>query len=220
MLASEVMDLSRACLNDNNAQIYTNDALLVYLKMAVEDMNLYLEDSQTSITKEESTIITIPAGNLSLGPSTTPTIPTDFRIPIRLEERPVGASTPFIEMDETEWEPEDEQQTILEVWSFREGEIKFRGALVDVDVKLSYYKTLANIIGANSVITDGRLLNPLGYLTAAKACRYIGENYQRYNDIMRDYSVARDLYIGPLIKKDQSNPTRRPGFREAERMGH
>lgn len=213
MLASEVMDNAAALCNDVNKQLYTYAAQLPYLRLALEDITLEMEDNKIPTIKETSSILSVPAGTTLITTATTPAIPSDLRDPVSLEERPSGSSNNFIPMFLREI-PEEDQQETLRWWDWRENEIKLLGATADIDLKINYLKGLAAINSENSVIVDMRLLNPLAYLTAAKLCRYIGENFQRSNDLLRDFRKAMDHYIGVNVKKDQANPVRRPGYRE------
>ena len=59
IIASEVMDESRAFLNDINSTLYDNDALLPYLKMAYRQYQVALNLLSNPDTEEVSTILIV-----------------------------------------------------------------------------------------------------------------------------------------------------------------
>ena len=219
MLASDVMDSSAAFLNDSSKEIYGYPAQLPYLKLAVKAVTLKMQNAQLSTLKEESSILVLPVNTTVISAITTPALPSDLLDLIRVEERLSGSSETFQELQSSEWEPETTPGSVLGVYTWRELEIKFVGATTIRDVKLSYYKSLATISSENSVIPDENLHLPLAIYTAALIARYSGENYQRYNDLMRDFGDAWTEYIQIQVKRNQANPIRRPGYREPQRYG-
>lgn len=217
MLASDVMDGASALLNDSTKELFTYNVQLPYLKIALEQITLELSALDVDTVKEVSAILLIPAGMEALTISSTPALPADLRTPKKLEERSTygsgrsgGSFSPMV-LGEL---PSIPQGYELGYWDYRENEIKFIGATQDVEIQIYYDKELAVIISENSVILDNRLKNPLTYYTAALCSRYIGENYQRYNDLMREFRVPMDNYIAITIGQNQALPVRRPGFRE------
>lgn len=215
MLASDVMDLAASVCNDTAKERFTYTAQLPYLKLAIAAIELKLINNQVDVNKEESAIIVLPVNTISLAKTGSPALPADFKEPILLEERLSGSDELFQKMSKEEWEPETSQSESLNVWTYREGEVKLVGATTVRDLKISYYKTLATITSENSVISDNNLLAPLSFYQAALLSRYIGENYQRYNDIMNgEYRDSWESYLQIQVKRNQANPTRRSGFRE------
>lgn len=217
MLAQVVMDAAAALCNDTVKERYSYVVQVPYLQQAIDKVTNDLINAQVSNLKEESAILSFPAGSTLINEVSVPALPVDFLEPIMVEERRSGTTDTFVELDEAEWEPEEQQQETLRVYSYREGEYKFVGATTNRDLKISYYKTLAIITSEVSIIPGRTLAAPLGFLQAAYLSRYIGENYQRYNDLMRDYRDSWDAYIQIQIKRNQANPTRRPGYRESAR---
>lgn len=218
MLASEVMDSSAALLNDASKEIFTYPAQLPYLKIAFKRTLLTLAAHNIATFKEESSILAVPALAIVINTSSTPALPADLFLPIKLEERKTGTTDSFSDMILREWEPEDEMREFLEVWAYRESEIKLRGSTVATDVKVSYFKQ-PTITSENTVISEVTLELVLAYRVAALCARYIGENYQRYNDLMREYKEIESEYLSIHGGMNQAFPSRRPGYRENYRRG-
>ena len=212
MLASEVMDGSAALLNDSSKELFSYAVQLPYLKIALEQIVLELSALDIDTVKEESPVLTLLAGTTEITPTSVPPLPLDLRTPKKLEERASGSNLFYPMVLGTL--PDIELSSTLGYWDFRENEIKLLGANADVDVKIYYDKDLGVISSELSLIVDDRLKNPLSYYTAALCARYIGENYQRYNDLLREFQAPMNNYIALTVGQNQATPVRRRGFRE------
>ena len=219
MLASEVMDSAAALVNDAAKELYGYSTQIPYLKIALRKITLKMQNNQISTLKEESAILALPANTRVVTAITSPALPSDLLDLIGVEERLSGSAEMFVPLEQREWEPETLPAEALLVYTWRELELKFVGATTARDIKLQYYKSLATITSENSVIPDENLHDSLACLTGALLARYIVENYQRYNDLMRDFRDSWDDYIQIQVKRNQANPTRRPGYRETQRYG-
>ena len=62
LLASEVMDLSAAALNDVNKTRYTYDVQIPYLKLALQELQEIFELNSLSVTEKSSAAIPVNSG--------------------------------------------------------------------------------------------------------------------------------------------------------------
>jgi hypothetical protein len=117
--------------------------------MAYSDLQRKFQLYDVAVNKEITASINVPANTVIL-----PSTPADLLYPILLEERQVGGvETDYKEMDENDWELDGiAQQPELQVWAWRENEIKLRGATLAREVRLKYVKTLADIIDGTTVV--------------------------------------------------------------------
>jgi hypothetical protein len=129
-------------------------------------------------TSEETAALTIAIG-ANLTTASTPAIPTDIIHPYDMWEKPTGSSVDnYVIMEQVRELPNRLQDTTLNEWQWREGNIYFVGATVAVDVKLTYEKGLTLITTANDDLGDNMLDFQLflAAQTAAFAALIMGGN--------------------------------------------
>ena len=209
ILASEIMDGSRALLNDTGATLYTNTALLPYLKMANKKLEKSLLMFQVGIVRIKSTSINVAAL------AVTVTLPSDFLLPISLSERSSGGTNDqWTPMEERDFEPNRVPVNSINYWAFRNNAINIPPCLVAREVLLEYERRLALITTSSSPEEDNTLL--VAYLetkTAELAARYIGMNETVANTIRdNEFLVAEDELLRVLTLASQGVRYRRLRF--------
>lgn len=213
-LASVALDEARILLNDVGATLYTNTILLPYLKKAYRELQQQLADNGVSVTREQSSALTLAANVTVLNSSSTPALPTDLLYPITLEEKLSGESDiNYIPMQEVEWIDNFEQTERLQVWSWRENEIKLNGATGTTLVRIRYFKSLAAIVDSttNIPILDSETF--LGSRTAALAAFTIGGSVDKATVLSTDAESALATLLSTQVKNRQNQPVRRKRFR-------
>tara|TARA_Y100000310_G_scaffold26486_1_gene25272 strand:+ start:9870 stop:10508 length:639 start_codon:yes stop_codon:yes gene_type:complete len=206
--AGEVMDDAAVLLNDSSKQSYTYAKMLPLLKVTYREWALAKHMSGDQLLKDRSTAIDIAAGA-----TTVTSAPSDMVLPIRLEERPDGSTGLYEDMEKTAWEPDETQVETLDVWNWREETIYLRGATTAREVRIYYWKDLAELVDENSNIVGIRARIPLSYKTAALAAGSIGGNMELAT-ALRDVGEARQSEtISVNVKSRQDLPVRRLPFR-------
>jgi hypothetical protein len=214
VLASDITAVAASLLAedtvDANRELYHDATLLPYLQFAFEDFLEDLQANEVPVLSEISTVITIPQGQKVISEGFG--LPADFIDPIQLRERAGSTNNVFIEMKEVDFEPQVDPTNYLRYWTYREGEIKLIGANRDIDVLLYYVKDLT-ISGLSTPVTIRRAKGILAPRLASLAALQIGENAQlaQANDNL--YTSALNKYLGIQVRRRQSLPSRRPGFR-------
>lgn len=215
--AGTVMDGSRALLNDQDAQIYTNTNLLQYLKTAFRELREYLSESNIPVTNKTDVILSIPASttNTRIGFDTTPALPSDLveiqRAWFRLED-----TDPWYPLTRREFLPpqlEGIQYSQFMYWAWVGNAMYLLPTNQVNDLKLEYIQQLTDIADENSVlgIINGQTF--LEYRTAALAARYMMENAERAQDLDSNAQMSLDRAINIENKAKQSIYTRRRPFR-------
>lgn len=206
LLASEVMDHSAAVyLDDATKSRWTFAVLLPYLRSAYGELQSALESNDLPPLYEVSAVISVPANTTDL------TLPADFILPIRLEERAVG-ETRWQRMDELSWEPDEDRTDRLRVWIFREGKVQLLGATTTREVRLRYTRSLNTISTENTTLEISNAKEFLAARTAGLAASFGGRATERGTEAnLRADGFKVDI-IGTLSKRMQDKPVRRRGF--------
>lgn len=218
MLAQEVMDTAAAYLNDTAKSLYTYSALLPYVKMANEALEKKMLVFGVEVIRVKSDVLVLPAGstgivvNAGVGQIQ---LPSDFLVPIDLQERNSGATNdPWIPMTERTWEPENVVVTNeLRYWAFRNNGIYLVGALVDRDILLRYERQLQIINSENTPEDFVMAKDYLASKTAEYCARLVGQNSTFADEIFARYvSPAEDDLEHILTLNQQGLGQRRRRF--------
>ncbi|MHA1962138.1 MAG: hypothetical protein ACW99U_18185 [Candidatus Thorarchaeota archaeon] len=214
LLASAIMLRAAGMVNDYAQSTYNNTNLIPHLQNAQLRLQTEFNLNDLPYTHEETAALTITAGN-SLTTATVPAIPTDIVHPYKMWEKPTGSSIDnYVPMTQVEDLPNRAQDTTLNEWQWREGNIYFVGATVNVDVKLSYEKTLTIITAHGDDLGDNMQDCQL-YLaaqTAAFAALILGgnEGLSAANQGVADDQLRR--VIANRVKEQQNLPARRLAY--------
>ena len=208
LLASEVMDRSRAVLNDVAKDLYTNEVLLHYLKIANDDLSDELVDNGGTVQREVSTDLTLGAGN------TQPVLPSDMIVPIECFEKDAAQDSSYYRfMQQRDFLPNVLPGTELGVWTWREQAINTPGSTQGKSIRCRYYRLITAVIGENSPIELTHALNYLAYHTAALASEHIGQNRAKAIDLESQAIQKLNKLLKKEVKQNQARPTRRRPFR-------
>lgn len=207
-LASDVMDRSRAVLNDVAKDLYTNEVLLPYLKIANDDLSDELVDNGATVQKEVSVDIVLPT------PSKVLTLPDNIIVPIEVFEKdPSQDDSYYRKVDQRTFLPNDTPGNELCYWSWREQAVTFPGAIANKLVRLRYYRLITSLDGENSPVELSHALNYLAYHTAALAAEHIGQNRPKAIDLEGQALIKLNKLIKKEVKQSQSKPIRRRPFK-------
>lgn len=220
-LASAVMDIARAKLNDTPGDVFTNAVLLPHLQSAWRVLQSQMKSNGIPTTRKQSSTLTIPAGNVVISSNSTPPYPTDFVEPIELWERKVGGSVEDWKlMSEGNWAPFVEQTNALRMWAWLNQEIQLIGATEDREVQIRYTANLADITSDSSNISVISSEEFLGTKTAALAAEFIGANRTRSDRLESMAQEELRKFINIAVKGMQAIKTRRiPYGNRRRRLG-
>jgi hypothetical protein len=207
ILFSTPLAEARGLLNDPTGAIYQDTPMITLGNKVYKELQTKLVAYGISTSREVSAVIDVAAGTVRLGDGAG--LPTDLIAPIWLWERPDNSTGKFVDMDETEWEPEETQGTELRYWSWREEEIKFLGATTPREVKIRYWKSLGSISATNSPIAILNSEQWLAQRLAAVASLTLGSNPTRAAALQADLTSIWDDFIAATLKRRQGIPVRR-----------
>lgn len=208
LLASEVMDRSRAVLNDVAIDLYTNEVLLPYLKIANDDLSDELVDNGSTVTKEVSVDLILPVGQK------TPVLPDDMIVPIEVFEKDSGQSDDYYRrMEQREFNPNTLPGNELHSWAWREQTIYTIGSTLSKLLRVRYYRLISSVLGDTSQIELSHALNYLSYHTAALASEHIGQNRQKAIDLEAQAMSKLGKLLKKEVKQTHSKPVRRKPFK-------
>ena len=205
-----VMDAAGALLNDPDVVTFTYAAQLPFFKIAWRELQSFLLSNGITDVDEYTTVPLTITADTKQWTST----PTDLLLPIKLWERAVGGSdTDWVEMEEKIPDPADPQETELEIWYFKEGDIWFRGANENRQVIVRYQKELTAIVDEDTTIPVRGSISFLSFRSAGIIARARGNN-GRANDLDADAKMHLDSLIAVKVKDEQGMPARprRYGF--------
>lgn len=202
--ASDCMtEAASVYLNDSARTRWTNARLLPYLRSAYLELQAALEENDLPPLYEVSLSLTLNAGEKEL---TAP--PVDMIFPLRLTERAPG-ETRYTDMDEINWEPDEDAQSKLYKWVFREGKIQFLGATTTRQVKIQYTRSLNTIAGENTNLEIPNAQGFLGARTAGLASSFGGRATERAAEANARAEYFKNAIINGLNKRTQDRPVRR-----------
>jgi hypothetical protein len=208
LLASEVMDRSRAVLNDVAKDLYTDTVLLPYLQIANDDLSDELVDNGATVPKEVSVDLILPVGSKS------PVLPADFIVPIEVFEKNSGETDDYYRfMRQRDFLPNGLPGNELGVWSWREQTINTQGSTQGKSLRVRYYRLIASMAGVNSNVELAHALNYLAYHTAALAAEHIGQNRTKAIDLESQAMIKLGKLLKKEVKQNQARVFRRRPFK-------
>ncbi len=210
LLASEVMQLSGALLNDPSNITYSYAILLPHLKVALDQLQSKMLENGISALDTKTAVLALTAvTSVSITSATTPVLPADLIVPIGLEERPTGSGALFSPMHEREELPSRDQGNSLIDWTWEEEGIKLVGALVNTDVKITYQKSVGAVAasGDSIYILGSRLF--LAARTGSLAATIIGRNPERASFLGELAERELQSFIRIRVKEAQDISVRR-----------
>jgi hypothetical protein len=222
---AEIIDMAASLQNDTAQTLYTDDACLPYLNMALDELQEIFEQNNIPVTNITSAVITIPASALPgitvIGYTTVPALPTNLTEIQRLWERLIN-SDPFVPMTKVEFLPhylEQQLVTQLQFWAWIGNSIQMLNSNQDNQIKLDYITSIfPTPLTMASITTDlgvqfKNIKTYLGYKTGALCSMYVGANETRAATLQMQADDALSRTLGISIKGRQSINTRRRPFR-------
>jgi hypothetical protein len=207
---TNIADECRILLNDVGIQYFSDTVLLPYIQKAYDELQSKLRLNGIETVNEVSGLFIVEA-------ATAPVLDTDdvtnIIQPIDIYERPSGSSDSFTLMDEQSWEPELDLTDRLRYWAWRENEIKFVGATIDIQVKIRYKKSLASLINGASTIAILGAKQFLSSRAAAIAAFSVGGSQIRASELNIDAIKHSEEFVASEVKRNQKFVVRRRPFR-------
>lgn len=207
--------------NDSKRRYYTDEAVLPYFNMAIDDLQEIYQLNDIPVTEETSGVIQIDAGITTVGftPALPYSLPSDL-IEIKQLWESIRSLNQWTPMDKQDFLPhymEGTQFSQFLIWAWLNGEIKLLPANRDNDLKIDYVRKIFNTpILINQVGDElgAKYTNVVSYLrnrTAAYCSMFIGENETRAASLstLADEAIYRALQI-PIKGKQQITTLRRP----------
>jgi hypothetical protein len=213
--AGQIMELAAALLNDTERQIYTDTALLPYLKIALKDLREQFELSSIPVTQATSAILEVPAATTSITFSTTPALPTDLVSIDELWESD-NDERGFSQMKRREFIPASLTTPVgmFQIYAWNSNTLKLPSSSMIRYLKMDYLAQLFNTtIDENSIIGIINGESYLQYRVAGLAAFYIGENKSRSDDLNGEATLAYDRATGIENQSKQGTGVRRRPFR-------
>ena len=211
---SDIYSRARVILNDTKSPVgtlYKDDILLPHVQIANDELSDELVSNGITLQKEVRALILVPAHAKTL------TLPDDLIVPLELFEREEGNQNDydFKEMDRRSFTPNDNEQTTLKYWDWRNQQIHFVGATVNREVRIRYIRTLAAVVDENSPLEKSGSLNYLSYKTASLAAASPGGNNVESDRLGAIANKHLWKLLNINIKNNQATRGRRRGFRIA-----
>src|SRR5262245_29549493 len=127
LLASEVMDLAAAALNDVDRTTYDYDTQIPYLKLAMQELQEIYELNSLPVTEQSSSAIPVNAGvtELRFNAPSQPRLPDNMIEPQQLWQRNENIF-PWIPMQRREfipWNLEGVETSYLPCWVWQDNKI-------------------------------------------------------------------------------------------------
>lgn len=203
--------LNRAGISDT--------AMLPVIIDVYETLQDILIEHGSPIFKTTFAPITVVVGRVSLTYGTgVGTLPDNFVSPLKLWERTPGETdAQFRLMEEKEDLPKIDQFSDLTYWTWNEESIGFIGATSIREVSIEGYKRLPTLIEISDLISISFAKSYISAATAAQCALSISHNPTLAESLTIIARQKLDKMISRYVKKDQSLPVRRRGFRRPGR---
>ena len=221
MTYEEILTLGAALLNDTERAVYTDTVMLPYLNIARMELEEIFELNNIPTTNETSAVIIVPDGIDEIGFSTTPPLPANLVEIQRLWESQTGQDN-FFPVTKKDFLTSsilgNTERSFFGVWSWQDQKIKVLEAIVDIDLKLDYIKSLFTMLAISELGEENSIVNTSSYFqfrTPALCAEFIMGNTTRAESLNSNAFAALDRSLGISVKGKQSIYTRRMPFRSA-----
>jgi len=214
----QVLQTAATHLNDSQRKFWQDDVLITFLQEAYRDLSIELYLNGLPTTDKTIILPNFMAGSTIIGPATTPAIPSDIVLPVKLWERDAGAQfEDFIEMLRKKWEPSYQPDQDLNYWLWQGQNLVFVGATANKDIRLDYEASLPMVESTSDTIgfINGEIY--LAPKTAAYAAKSINRNaFAELKD--GEAFVKLDKIIAANVKNQQAIPVRRRPYRRQNNL--
>jgi hypothetical protein len=216
---AEIIDTVASLQNDTEQQVYTDEACLPYLNIALRRLQEKFQVNDIPVTKEVSAVIEIDAGVSEVGFSTAPPLPTGLVEIKQLWESPRDLEQ-WVPMSKRDFIPHYlENGTLISqflLWAWIDQKIIVIPSNADNDLKLDYVKKLFTTLTIADINIDIDVINVQSFLefkTAAFCAMFIGEDSVRAGVLDGQADDALEDSMGISIKGRQPIIFRRRPFR-------
>lgn len=202
LIASEVMDLSAAGLNDADRTTYTYDIQIPYLKMALQELQELFELNSLPVTEQFSSVIALAANEteIQFNVTSAPRLPDNMIEPrmLWLSERNADSFYPLG----------------YSAWTWKDNKITLRVQDRIVDIQIDYIGSLfPKYVSKDTILPVQNGQGFLSYRTAALIKELIERDLQGAGSLNGFASLALDRIQGITIKNKQRIMVRRRPFR-------
>lgn len=223
MTYEDVLNNVRGLLNDQSNGTYTDAVLLVYLNMALRELQELFELNNVPVTNETSAVIDVPAGEDVIAFSATlpsPSLPSNL-IEIQKVWCSQDGQENWVPVTKKEYLTQDElsngtELSFFDVYAWMGQEIRLLASNTDLDVKIDYIRYLFPTLTEGDLGDDLTVLNSMSFLqfrAGSLAADFIAENEERANKLNGFAVLALDRVLGISAKGKQNIQTRRRPFR-------
>lgn len=218
LIASEVMDLAAAALNDVDKTTYDYDTQIPYLKLALQELQEIYELNSLSVTEQSSAAIPMNAGvtELIFNAPSQPRLPDNLIEPQQLWES-LRDTNQWIPMGRKEFIPhqlESVQTSYFGYWVWQQNKIKFLQSNSDNDIKIDYIGSLfPKYVRDDTILPVQNSVGYLAYKTAELISDMVEHNLERAQTNGNRAQLSLDRISGISVKGKQQIQTRRRPFR-------
>ena len=219
--AGQITALVRSLLNDAQGNLFTDAVLLPYLNSAYRKVQRALGNTGGGGFIQDDVLLVVGAVSapdaslqVCVSDATAPPnqLPTDLLVPLKLWERPNGATDDFAEMVDLTRHgglPSRVQDMTLSVWEWRADGLWFVGATQDTQIRVRYLKAYPDLADATSPVLVRNAQEALAYATAGLAGWARGSPLaEKWDDAAAD--AIEDLVSAAVKREQQSARRRRP----------
>lgn len=210
--AIDVMKGAAALLNDPEMTDYTSAAQLIYLNMAIAELNEHLIEADIPVVNE-TVEIPIPKGDYYIQ-----NLPIYLAEIQEVGEREAGRGGTFIPLGRRTFPDPLPITNSLCYWCWENQRVIFNplGANGPMEVQVKYLQIpLKSASDENTVIGTSNALQFLTFKTAALLSLFVGENPTRASVQNEEAEKSLERYIGISNKGKQQIMTRHRPFRAA-----
>jgi hypothetical protein len=218
LIASEVLDLSAAALNDIDKSTYDYDTQIPYLKLAVQELQEIYELNSMSVTEQSSAAIPMNAGvtELVFNAPSQPRLPDNLIEPQQLWEsgRDLNNWIPMTRVEYVPHEISNVETAMFTYWVWQENKIKLLSSTSNNDIKINYIGSLfPKYIREDTIMPVQNSIGYLAYKTAELISDMVEHNMERAQSNNVRATMSLDRIAGISVKGKQQIQTRRRPFR-------
>jgi hypothetical protein len=184
---AEIIDMVASLQNDTAQTEYTDEAVLPYLNMALDELQELMQENNIPVTNQVSPVINVPVGITTIGFGTIPGLPAALVEIQQVWESNDGGNT-WTSMTRKEFIPHNLEEIDLSsfgLWTWMGNAIVVPPATTVISLKIDcIVKVFATPIELADINTDLgiqfiNIKTYLGYATAVLCSMFIGENETR-----------------------------------------
>lgn len=222
LLASEVMDLAAAALNDVDRTTYDYSTQIPYLKLALQELQEIFELNSLAVTEQTSASIPVPASEvvseIIFDANGATRLPDNLIEPQRLWER-FANTYPWTPMTRLEYIPSNilgVSTNYFSYWVWQQNKILLLPSNGDNDIRIDYVGSLfPKYVREETIIPVQNGIGYLAYKTAELISDMIEHNQGRAQTNGGRAAASLDRISGITIKGKQQIMARRRPFRAA-----